>query len=194
PQYQQQPQPQYMPQPQPQYIPMPMPQPQYMMPQQQSSGSLSRLEEEFKAMRAEQRSDTKLENEMLKLRLDMSRGMSNQYGYVQNNQLPAGQQSNVSNGDVNLFAEKLGILMASMMRNMGVKAMPVPEKIEPQVIEAESQSGAVNTPTMYPPDAVITTTTTVDTTNRGKSINGSDRGEDPIFDIDGFYDKFDESK
>ncbi|MDE6001572.1 MAG: hypothetical protein K2G96_04570, partial [Clostridia bacterium] len=194
PQYQQQPQPQYMPQPQPQYIPMPMPQPQYMMPQQQSSGSLSRLEEEFKAMRAEQRSDTKLENEMLKLRLDMSRGMPNQYGYVQNNQLPAGQQSNVSNGDVNLFAEKLGILMASMMRNMGVKAMPVPEKIEPQVIEAESQSGAVNTPTMYPPDAVITTTTTVDTTNRGKSINGSDRGEDPIFDIDGFYDKFDESK
>ncbi|MDE6597344.1 MAG: hypothetical protein K2K60_01730 [Clostridia bacterium] len=185
-QYQQQPQSM----PQPQF----MPQPQYMPQPQADNGALARLEEEFRSMRAEQRSDTKLENEMLKLRLDMNQNMQgNRYGYNPN-QLPAGQQPALSDSDINSFAEKLGILMASMMRNMGVKSMPAPEKNEPQVIEAESQPVAVNTPTIYPPDAVITTTTRVDTTSRAKPVSGGDRGDDSIFDIDGFYDKFDESK
>ncbi len=163
---------------------------------------MARLEEEFKSMRAEQRSETKLENEMLKLRLEMSRNMPAQNGY-QNSRLPAGeQQPALPDNDVNMFAEKLGILMASMMRSMGVKAMPLPE-IKPdstQVIEAESQPVAVNTPTMYPPDAVITTTTTVDTTTHGRDVDGGERGEgrarreEDIFDIDGFYDKFDDKK
>ncbi len=60
--------------------------------------------------------------------------------------------------------------------------------------KSEETSGVtVNTPTVYPPDAVITTTTTVDTT-KSKPVEPVSRDSDRNFDIDGFYDAFEENK
>jgi len=58
-----------------------------------------------------------------------------------------------------------------------------------QLTESSSPT-AVETPTVYPPDAVITTTTTVDTTKPKPDVS---RDSERNFDIDGFYDKFDGS-
>ncbi|MDE5943533.1 MAG: hypothetical protein K2H30_04920, partial [Clostridia bacterium] len=55
----------------------------------------------------------------------------------------------------------------------------------PQNVEESTQSS----PAQYPSDAVITTTTTVDTT-KAKPV-ARNRNEDSNFDIDGFYDNAD---
>ena len=99
----------------------------------------------------------------------------------------------ISNGAAADNAEVLGAVLASMVRNLASNNVVQQEKISEitQVIEAESQPVVANTPTVYPPDAVITTTTTVDTTNK-RSVG--DRREETIFDTDGFYDQFDGNK
>ena len=55
----------------------------------------------------------------------------------------------------------------------------------------QTETAPVTQPAVYPPDAVITTTTTVDTTkNQVKSQSRGESERDRFFDIDGFYDKF----
>ena len=92
-------------------------------------------------------------------------------------------------------AEAFGTALATMVRNLA-SSQPVqePKNELPQKTE-ESAPTTVNTPTVYPPDAVITTTTTVDTTKAGEKPERITRGNDnTIFDIDGFYDTFEENK
>ncbi|MDE6001791.1 MAG: hypothetical protein K2G96_05700, partial [Clostridia bacterium] len=189
---------------QPQY-PQPMyaPQPQYL-PQPAQGGDVNaelraRLAEE-RAKSAEERLFRSTEERAMLAEDRLLRGgyPISQLNYQPAN-LPAIQNAAGNNAGAapSYNSDVLCAVIASMVRNLASSpALPQePKKIEtPQIIEAESQPVAVNTPTMYPPDAVITTTTTVDTTNRGKVINGGDRGDESLFDIDGFYDKFDESK
>ncbi|MDE6105116.1 MAG: hypothetical protein K2G38_05520 [Clostridia bacterium] len=221
---------QSMPQPQPvqQQYPQQQPQPQYYPPQQPAydAGALARLEAEFHEMRKEQRSDGKLENELLKLRLDMGGNNANaaQQAQQQPMMMPMGMMPNYGgmgmpyqqpmmfmpvpmnmNGqqsggnDESGLAEKFGQMMASMMKSMGVKPQEKPVEIQVQSVEAESQPTSVSTPTVYPPDAVVTTTTTVDTTKKNSShvqprARRSNSDDGRMFDIDGFYDAFDENK
>ena len=223
----QQAQQQSMPQPQPvQQYPQQQAQQPYYMPQQPAydAGALARLEAELHEMRKEQRSDGKLENELLKLRLDMGgnnanaaqqaqqqpmmmpMGMMPNYGGMPYQQpmmfmpVPMNMNGQQSGGnDESGLAEKFGQMMASMMKSMGVKPQEKPVEIQVQSVEAESQPTSVSTPTVYPPDAVVTTTTTVDTTKKNSSHvqpraarRSNDDGK--MFDIDGFYDAFDENK
>ncbi len=104
-------------------------------------------------------------------------------------QVPVAAQANAAEG--NFSAADVGAIVASMMKSMGGRK-PREQKT---VIEAETQPVASTTPTVYPPDAVITTTTMVDTTkkpNQSQRITREDDGR--LFDIDGFYDTFDENK
>ncbi|MDE7182253.1 MAG: hypothetical protein K2O41_04375, partial [Clostridia bacterium] len=64
------------------------------------------------------------------------------------------------------------------------------KSMEQRVVEVEPPV-AVNTPTVYPPDAVVTTTTRVDTT---KAQQPRSRDDGRLFDVDGFYDTFDGNK
>ncbi|MDE6597962.1 MAG: hypothetical protein K2K60_04930 [Clostridia bacterium] len=177
------------------------------------SSALAKIEAELAAMRSEQRvlreaelkasqevAVEKMKTEFARLRAD------SRYGYNQPSVLPDLQNA-IASGDMPAIpANLVGALILSAM-NMANKQPAQPAEQPPQVIEAESQSGAVNTPTMYPPDAVITTTTTVDTTNRTResasrtenrdsldSRESRDSRMDDIFDIDGFYDKFEGNK
>ncbi len=214
---------QAMPQQMPQQMPQPVPQPQYVQqpvygPMPQSGGDLAELKAEFKKMREEQRSDVKLENELLKLRLDVKADNSasgryqqapafvqqpvypqmpafgSQPVYPQMPVFPQIQQQSGVNSDDSALAEKFGIMMAAMMRSIGATAQAasvpqIKEEAQPQVIQAET--APVTQPAVYPPDAVITTTTTVDTTkNQVKSQSRGESERDRFFDIDGFYDKF----
>lgn len=76
----------------------------------------------------------------------------------------------------NSGADAFGAVLASMFKslNSGGAAKPEPEKVQPAA---------------YPSDAVVTTTTTVDTT-KAKPQRGSRDGNNN-FDIDGFYEAFD---
>ena len=207
----------------PQQMPQPVPQPQYVQqpvygPMPQSGGDLAELKAEFKKMREEQRSDVKLENELLKLRLDVKADNSasgryqqapafvqqpvypqmsafgSQPVYPQMPVFPQIQQQSGVNSDDSALAEKFGIMMAAMMRSIGATAQAasvpqIKEEAQPQVIQTET--APVTQPAVYPPDAVITTTTTVDTTkNQVKSQSREESERDRFFDIDGFYDKF----
>jgi len=188
----------------PQYIPvsmqMPMQMPQYPQnnfgPQpgyggggNNDGGAISRLENAFMSMRAEQRTDAKLENELLKLRLDMKDGNSPAPRQPVYEQPTAAPNAN-ANGNNAQLAEQFGMMMAAMMKSMGVTPKA---KEEPKPVLTESTlPTAVETPTVYPPDAVITTTTTVDTTK--PKIEPVSRDTERNFDIDGFYDSFDPNK
>jgi len=184
-------QPQYMPQMMPMQMPQyPQnnfgPQPGYGGGGNNDGGAISRLENAFMSMRAEQRTDAKLENELLKLRLDMKDGNSpapRQPVYEQPTAAPN------ANGNNAQLAEQFGMMMAAMMKSMGVTPKA---KEEPKPVLAQSTDDTViTTPTVYPPDAVITTTTTVDTTKPKPEVS---RDTERNFDIDGFYDSFDPNK
>ncbi|MDE7453920.1 MAG: hypothetical protein K2N22_05875 [Clostridia bacterium] len=172
---------------------MPMPQPMYpqypyqqmpMMPQYGGDPTLARLEAQLNAMQAEQRAryDAEQRIELAAMRaeshvdrdsrhsvdLAAMREHINGYNY---NRLP-----DYSNQQPNSI-EALGAIVAAALKNMGAPALPVAEL--PQQTEVSSPAEV-----KYPSDAVITTTTTVDTT-KNKPIR---REED--FDVDGFYDNF----
>ncbi|MDE6868939.1 MAG: hypothetical protein K2J83_07365 [Clostridia bacterium] len=85
--------------------------------------------------------------------------------------------------------EKIGALAVAIWKSMNSAQSPVELKSAdlPQIAE---ESASVQTAhAVYPPDSVVTTTTTVDTT-KGKPIVRK-RDEDGNFDIDGFYDNAD---
>ncbi|MDE7265359.1 MAG: hypothetical protein K2N52_03710, partial [Clostridia bacterium] len=94
-------------------------------------------------------------------------------------------QSQSYNSDIN--PNFIGAIIASALRNSGVSpAASAQINAEPQVVEEKT---IPSTPTMYPSDAVITTTTTVDTT-KGKPVSRT-RAQNENFDVDGFYDNAD---
>ena len=77
--------------------------------------------------------------------------------------------------------DMMGALVAATLRNMANGELAATQSVPelPQKTETAAPSAK------YPSDAVITTTTTVDTTK-----NGAIRRDDN-FDIDGFYDPLD---
>lgn len=140
----------------------------------------SRLAEE-RARAAEEKSYRSMEE----------RAMLAEERYVRGGGLPAPANQNVQspalfNGDMN--PDFIGAVIASALRNSGIApaALTTAQNTdEPQTVEEKTVPA---TPTMYPSDAVITTTTTVDTT-KSKPITRS-RDEEANFDVDGFYDTF----
>ena len=91
--------------------------------------------------------------------------------------LPDGQ-----NADMDMIGA-LAVSIWKNMKNGGAAEKPT------ELLQEQSGNVTVNTPTVYPPDAVITTTTTVDTT-KAKPEPVS-RDSERNFDVDGFYDAFD---
>ncbi len=182
---------------------MPMQQPMYqqypsyqqmpMMPQYGGDPTLARLEAQLNAMQAEQRAryDAEQRIELAAMRAEQHvdrdsrhsvdlaamREHINGHNY---NRIP--DYSNASANNQPNSIEALGAIVAAALKNMAngeTAATQVPEL--PQKAEQEPVA-------KYSSDAVITTTTTVDTTKNG-AIRRS-RDEEATFDVDGFYDTF----
>ena len=86
--------------------------------------------------------------------------------------------------------------MAAMMRNMGIGNAELPQASKPAELPQVTEESKNLASASYPPDAVITTTTTVDTTKKGvdsNTVKSEQLNDGRLFDIDGFYDNF-ESK
>ena len=94
------------------------------------------------------------------------------------------------NGSVSLDA--LGALVLAALKNYAGGEQPeqIAPAEQPQMIEASSQIS--NVPTVYPPDAVITTTTTVDTTQKPLRRERGESDVSGFSDLDGFYDTYTE--
>ncbi len=187
---------------QPQMMPVPIQQQLPMMPMGGGhSGEFSDLRADVRSMREEQRSEREvtalrreMELEFAKLRAD---GMYGKQTPAQIS-MPAnvqGARELTQNGQPaqDNSAEMMGAIMAAFVKNIAANnyAVPVAETVqEPQ---EEQKPNVASTSASYPSNAVITTTTTVDTTKSGKSRNEQlDDGR--LFDIDGFYDTFDSNK
>ncbi|MCM1234141.1 MAG: hypothetical protein NC489_28900 [Ruminococcus flavefaciens] len=146
---------------------------------------MAKMDAEFTKMQAKQDaaqqvSAAKMELEFMKM-----------HGYAPQNALqPASVNAPAPahSGGV-ITAEQLGTIMAAMMRGMNVQHAPKEVK---QIVE-EATPTVADTPITYPADAVITTTTTVDTT-KNKAPARSREDELRALDIDGFYDTFEENK
>ncbi len=93
-------------------------------------------------------------------------------------------------GGVSLDA--LGALVLAALKNYAGGEQPeqIAPAEQPQMIEASSQTS--NVPTVYPPDAVITTTTTVDTTQKPLRRERGESDVSGFSDLDGFYDAYTE--
>ena len=183
---------------QPQQMPMPM---QMPMPQQNSDGgALARLEAQINAMQAEQRAhyDAEQRAELAAMRAEqhVDRESRNSIELAaMREQLRGGYNGgipdySVAHGQQNYPAQTnamdmLGALVVAALKNIATGEKPAPATTAiPQNVEESTQS----THAQYPSDAVITTTTTVDTT-KTKPVMRT-REEDANFDVDGFYDKF----
>ena len=186
-------------------MPMQMPMSAQAYPQYPYGGSgdgLTELKSELAAMRAEQHAtrdaeikagqdliNAKMQTEFTKLRVPGYISQSAPIGYdgaispaqfVQAAQQPAAPQTGIP-------AETVVAMLNAVMNGKLPAEKPQYEPV--QVVEAETSP--VTQPTVYPPDAVITTTTTVDTTkNQIKSQSREESERDRFFDIDGFYDKY----
>lgn len=148
------------------------------------------MQAQLAEMRAQQNAALKTEIEVLKSKLDGRQDSA--YHSAEHN--PDKDKQGIS-------AELLGDAIIFAISKV-VAGKQAAAESEPKLIESESV--ALNAPTVYPPDAVVTTTTTVDTTSRQKTTSNDsattrsssrnrDRRDLP-FDIDGFYDAFDENK
>ncbi|MDE6868235.1 MAG: hypothetical protein K2J83_03730, partial [Clostridia bacterium] len=87
-------------------------------------------------------------------------------------------------GKHELTPEFLGAVIASAMRSNGVLPQPAPVAELPQ---QTAENTSVNCE--YPPDAVITTTTTVDTTQKQPARRNERGVKDEFMDVDGFYEE-----
>jgi len=192
-------QPQYMPQAMPQMMPMPMPMQmqtpmygggqQYAQPQS-AGGGMS--EAEMRARIAEDRMFRSAEQRAIiaEERLRSGSGSGNSNITVQPAYAPAEDNQRAVNNSKTNNADMFGAVLASMFRSLSEgKPHKKPEALP--VVQTESDNVSINTPTVYPPDAVITTTTTVDTTKPKPELS---RDSERNFDIDGFYDTFDPNK
>ncbi|MDE7452813.1 MAG: hypothetical protein K2N22_00205 [Clostridia bacterium] len=175
----------------PQYQQMPM---QMPMPQYGGDPTLARLEAQLNAMQAEQRAryDAEQRIELAAMRAEQHvdrdsrhsvdlaamREHINGYNY---NRIPDYSNQGYNNQPQPNSVEALGAIVAAALKNINAPAQPVAEL--PQQTEASAPSEV-----KYPSDAVITTTTTVDTTKNKPIRREEDDGR--IFDSDGFYDNF----
>ncbi|MDE7265547.1 MAG: hypothetical protein K2N52_04665, partial [Clostridia bacterium] len=184
----------------PMQMTMPMPMPQYMPLPQQQGGSY----EDARLMLAEERARTaegRLAEERARAAEEKSyrsmeeRAMLAEERYVRGGgavpALPAPVNQNVQTpAAMGANPDFIGAVIASALRNSGVSPAAIiataQNNAEPQ--PTVDERSVPSTPTMYPSDAVITTTTTVDTT-KAKPVMRT-REEDTNFDVDGFYDKF----
>jgi len=136
---------------------------------------------------AERRAEEKAERRIseLKMQGEFERLRAGLFGFT-----PTAQGENVSKS-----AELLSSALVSALNKMLSDARAAEAKAEvPQVVKTESPV-VLSSPTVYPPDAVITTTTTVDTTKSKPTEPVSrDSDRDRSFDVDGFYDNFDVDK
>ncbi|MDE7452910.1 MAG: hypothetical protein K2N22_00700 [Clostridia bacterium] len=175
----------------PQYQQMPMGMPNYG-----GDPTLARLEAQLNAMQAEQRAryDAEQRIELAAMRAEQHvdrdsrhsvdlaamREHINGYNY---NRIPDYSNQGYNNQNYNNqpnSVDALGAIVAAALKNINAPAQPVAEL--PQQTEASTPAEV-----KYPSDAVITTTTTVDTT-KNKPIR---RERDEEFDVDGFYDPLD---
>jgi len=178
--------------------PMQQQQPQYpqypqYMPQQQYGdpvmiNELARLKAENEMRLKVELERARAEAERAKAEAEIARrsGMMPQYFNAQG--LKDGEQGSIP-------MDVLGALVVSALKNMaGNGGLPKLDEPKP-VLSQSTDETVISTPTVYPPDAVITTTTTVDTTKSKTAEPVSrDSGRDRNFDIDGFYDTFDVDK
>ena len=202
---------------------MPMMQPSYgPMPQQMpayggaDNGALARVEAQLNALQAQQRAKDEAEHraEMSAMRAEMKAtkeaeqtaefaALRNQmlYGNSGNNNtqpalnaIPVIQaQPQQANNNPNSM-DMLGALVVAALKNIAEPKAneSKPKAMEQRIVEVEPPV-AVNTPTVYPPDAVVTTTTRVDTTKPQPQQTRS-RDDGRLFDVDGFYDSFEGNK
>ena len=188
-----------------QAMPQQMQQPQYPQMQQpyypqqpMQSGSdnsvmMQLMQQQLTEMRTQQNASLRAELEMMKM-------MQNQQHQPIYPQQPyySQQQPQAGNNGGEISMSALGELVVSALKTMAKGGIQTAERAElPQKTE-ESAATTVNTPTVYSPDAVITTTTTVDTTKTSANTKQPQRisrdKDNTIFDIDGFYDTFEENK
>ncbi len=190
---QQQPVPQAMPQQQPQYqqMPAPMPMQMPMMPQQQAQGSgmdssvmlallqsQAAMQAQITEMRATQDASVKAEMEMLKMQMLTGNAPAAFLNVPQANGRPVQQ---------GISAELLGEAIVSAFTRLaanGAKPAELPAHTEQETATANSHA-------VYPPDAVVTTTTTVDTTQKPLRRTERDGTRNDFVDVDGFYDSID---
>ena len=190
---QQQPVPQAMPQQQPQYqqMPAPMPMQMPMMPQQQAQGSgmdssvmlallqsQAAMQAQITEMRATQDASVKAEMEMLKMQMLSGNAPAAFLNVPQANGRPVQQ---------GISAELLGEAIVSAFTRLaanGAKPAELPAHTEQETATANSHA-------VYPPDAVVTTTTTVDTTQKQLRRTERDGTRNDFVDVDGFYDSID---
>ena len=190
---QQQPVQQAMPQQQPQYqqMPAPMPMQMPMMPQQQAQGSgmdssvmlallqsQAAMQAQITEMRATQDASVKAEMEMLKMQMLSGNAPAAFLNVPQANGRPVQQ---------GISAELLGEAIVSAFTRLaanGAKPAELPAHTEQETVTANSHA-------VYPPDAVVTTTTTVDTTQKPLRRTERDGTRNDFVDVDGFYDSID---
>ena len=193
-----------------------------MMPQQGGGSDIeriiSKLEAEFAKLRADQSRSypqqlpaqggmdvgtymlMRLENDVQQLR-NLGGGQLQGLPYMQNgygldgrgmNGVQGGMPVNGMNAGGDNAAAIAAAAAAAAIAAMNARQFKTGVE-ERKIIEAEASSPTgVDAPTVYPPDAVITTTTTVDTTKK-QSVSGRfKRTEEDAnaFDIDGFYESF----
>ena len=195
-----------------QQMPQPVPQPQYVQqpvygPMPQSGGDLAELKAEIRALKAEQNAkefaSMKSEFESMKMRMNIPQAQAQMPIQAPAAQMPAPAQGyaqypataqyappaqQLDDADMSQLAELIAI---TWRKAKTLQSAPVADKRTEsrQVVQAET--APVTQPAVYPPDAVITTTTTVDTTKNSIKTQSKDESErDRFFDIDGFYDKF----
>ncbi|MDE5942717.1 MAG: hypothetical protein K2H30_00735, partial [Clostridia bacterium] len=155
-----------------------------------SAVMLAKMEAEFAKMQAKQEASQEVNAAKMELEFYKLHGMPANYGGYGYNQFA--QQSakpmDLPNRPQNYSAEEVGAIMAAMMRNMGVNPAEL-SQTKPAELPQSTEEGKNSASASYPPDAVITTTTTVDTTKNGNArAKQTDDGR--LFDIDGFYDNF----
>ncbi|MDE7453768.1 MAG: hypothetical protein K2N22_05100 [Clostridia bacterium] len=162
-----------------------------MMPQYGGNDlAMARMEAQLNAMQAEQRAryDAEQRIELAAMRaeshvdrdsrhsVDLAAMREHINGHNYNRVPDYSQQSYNQPNSMDM----MGALVAATLRNMANGELAVTQSVPelPQKTEQSPQSAK------YPSDAVITTTTTVDTT-KNKPIRREDE-----FDVDGFYDTF----
>ena len=166
--------------------------PQMPMPNYGNDLAMARMEAQLNAMQAEQRAryDAEQRIELAAMRaeshvdrdsrhsVDLAAMREHINGYS-NNRVPDYSQPQLPYNQPNNM-DMMGALVAATLKNMANG-----EVAATQVPELPQKSQSVNANAKYPSDAVITTTTTVDTT-KNKPIRREEN-----FDIDGFYDPLD---
>lgn len=151
-------------------------QPYSQQPAVHGGSELDEIKMQLAIMRAEQQASKELT--AMKTELEMARLAAQQHGYYDSRQKPA-------SGNMN--AELLGdALISAFSKMMGQRVVSEQPALPGKVEENVSQPVI----TQYPSDAVITTTTTVDTT-KPQPRRGARDGSDDFSDVDGFYDSID---